>query len=217
MHKAIIVEISRVGKERLNRTQQESEITNIVNSVCSIVIDILTQVEPSLPLETLKTVTNKLKGTISSSFGSKVEPITDILKAASNSLKPMTIHYLVIQNIRNTLEDVSSIIVQTTGTIDGLPDDYSIPHRKMIDLLSCLFNVFQLVKLLLREMSTLFSLEQNSGSKLGKKVEEDDDCNVWSYLHKPTSAWPESSGTLNSLVLELTSTEKFSMFFRFPI
>jgi len=143
----------------------------------------------------------------------KGEPVKEILDAAQTALKPMRIHQLVVQNVRNSLENLRSMAMQLIYAIRSITDEV-ILHRKAVDIICGVRNIISLNKVYLKEIATLFELEK-SGLLVKQRPKQtskdyDEDINIWDFLSSvDTSNWPEQSGTLNSLVLKLTSTESF--------
>jgi len=147
------------------------------------------------------------------------EPMQDILNAAKSALKPMRIHNLVVQNVQNSLENLRSMAMQLIYTIRSITDNV-IVHRKAVDIICGVRNIMELNKIFISEIATLFELERSGllrNQQQQKQTSQDsqEDLNIYKFLDTvDTSQWPELSGNLNSLVLQLTSVESFDSSFQ---
>lgn len=197
-------------KQRVNR----NEISTTISRIYQIVSQILQILKNCCSMEMLTKIIDDTLKTVQNETTTG-EPVQDILNAAKSALKPMRIHNLVVENVRNSLENLRSMSIQLIETIRSIKEN-EIFHRIALDLMCGVRNIISLNKIFLKEIATLFELEQ-SGLLVKQQIKQSsdskDDTNIWTFASSvDTSQWPEQSGTLNSLVLTLTSVESFGMF-----
>jgi len=93
-----------------------------------------------------------------------------------------------------------------------------VPHRRPLEVLCTVRNMMSLTEIFLAQIATLFALE--SGGLVVQQQprmaeeEKEKDISLWEPNQGPQPDWPEKSGTLNSLILTLTSTESFDSSFQ---
>lgn len=197
----------KVGmKQKVDR----ADISTTISRIYQILTQMLTTLKQCCSTEMLtKIIEETLKQlTESPKTG---EPVQDILNAAKSALKPMRIHNLIVENVSNSLENLRSVSIQLIQTIHSISENV-IFHRKAVEILCCIRNIISLNKIFLSELATLFELEK-SGLLVKQQTKQasdaKEDLNIWNFTSVDTSQWPEQSGTLNSLVLQLTSVESF--------
>ena len=194
-----------------------ANFSSTVTEIYQIGKNILAVIKDSCSFEVLSVLSTKILKELDDAPTSG-EPVQDTLNAAKSALKPMRIHTLVVQDIRNSLQGLRSMSIQLINAIrsvsKGEDDDaYVILHRVAVDIIGGIKNILDISKNFLSEIATLFALEAKGlmnpqlaqvSAQISTKVESD--VNIWDAdAHR--SDWPEGCGTLNSLMLKLTSVE----------
>jgi len=194
-----------------------SVTVSIIFKALTIILETMTEF---CTLDVLKQFSQKTQRSLSEA-PTEGKPIEETLQAAKSSLKPMRIHRLVVQNIRNTLENFRSMTIQLISSIHCLQNtnaDDLVPHRRPLEVLCSIRNMMSLTEVFLAQIATLFALEKG-GLVVQQQPrmadeEKEKDVSLWEPNQGAQPDWPEKSGTLNSLILTLTSTESFDSSFQ---
>lgn len=195
-----------------------ANFSSTVTEIYQIGKNILAVIKDSCSFEVLSVLTTKILKELDDT-PTTGEPVQDTLNAAKSALKPMRIHTLVVQDIRNSLQGLRSMSIQLINAIRSVSkgedgdDSFVILHRVAVDIIGGIKNILDISKNFLSEIATLFALEAKglmnpqlaqASAQISTKVESD--VNIWDAdAHRPD--WPEGCGTLNSLMLKLTSVE----------
>jgi len=195
-----------------------SNISQTTKRIFMSIAELIKVLGDNIPTEVLTTFVQNTAKNISN-MSVEAEPNKDIVNAAKEALRLSGIINLVVDNLRNSTEEISSTSSQLLSTIEIQQfEEGTLFHSVIIQLLAESHNLVDLCRDLLQGVVTLLALMDMKNSpkfSIEKQQEIDSarDENIWDCKAN-SDQWPEKSGTLNTLVLTLTSPDSFSVPFQ---
>ena len=234
-YKAINVQLSG----SISTDANDLEIIN-VDKIDSSIIPMITKIidliseDGNSSVQLINDMRKRILAQISST-NYKAVPKEHILTAGNEFHNPKYLNKLVVIRLNTLLSRLRSLIVQIANIIGGMDlENFIVDHKTILELLSCLRLATTTIKKVADQLATSLTLmklidEKNVAEKSTKKKKEKsfklkrkksergvvDSIYSFNVNQPKLEGWEDGAGTLNSLVLKLTSTESIGYYFLF--